>query len=263
MKKTIRSTALALPFLLLSTTYTFALNVDEIVAKANDVNYYTGDDGRARVKMDIVDAQGRERERSFTILRKDGEAGAQKIYVYFNRPADVKKTVFLVWKKEEGDDERWLYLPALDLVKRIAASDERTSFVGSDFFYEDVSGRKPSEDTHELAQETDEYYIVKSTPKDKTAVEFASYTTYIHKSSFIPVKVEFYDASGTKYREGEALKVEMVQNLPTVTMARMKDLQTGSTTTLSYDKVEYNIGLEDDVFTERYLRSAPAQHLKW
>ncbi len=26
----------------------------------------------------------------------------------------------LVWKHQDRDDDRWLYLPALDLVKRIA-----------------------------------------------------------------------------------------------------------------------------------------------
>src|SRR5690606_16588847 len=126
-------------------------SVDEIVHRANKAAYYEGQDGRAQVEMTITDSQGRERNRRMTILRKDAastdtiENGAyrseQKFYVYFTRPADVNKMGFLVWKKLDTDDDRWLYLPALDLVKRIAASDKRTSFVGSDFYYEDVSGQ--------------------------------------------------------------------------------------------------------------------------
>ena len=53
--------------------------VEEIVERTNRVAYYQGADGRARVKMSIKDSQGRERQRQFTILRRDGSdpAGAE------------------------------------------------------------------------------------------------------------------------------------------------------------------------------------------
>ncbi|MBV1886620.1 MAG: outer membrane lipoprotein-sorting protein, partial [Parvibaculaceae bacterium] len=149
MRKSIFASALAATLLFtLNVSFAASLTVDAIVDKANHIAYYQGDDGKAKVTMTITDNQGRERTRHFIILRKDGAAdeGAQKMYVYFRRPADVNKTTFLVWKQAGQADDRWLYLPALDLVKRIAASDERTSFVGSHFFYEDVSGRTPTED---------------------------------------------------------------------------------------------------------------------
>ncbi len=241
-----------------------AMDVNEIVAKANRATYYKGDDGKARVKMEITDKNGRKRTRSFTILRKDiGEGDKeQKFYVFFSRPADVNKTAFMVWKHVGKDDDRWLYLPALDLVKRIAGSDERTSFVGSHFFYEDVSGRNPIEDNHTLLEETGNYYIVKSVPKKTKAVEFSYFKSYIHKKSFIPVKIEFYDKNNKKYRVGAAEKVETIQGYPTVTKGSMTDLRNGGKTLLSYSGVKYDIGLPEDIFTERYLRSAPREYLK-
>jgi hypothetical protein len=168
----------------------------------------------------------------------------------------------MVWKHVGSDDDRWLYLPALDLVKRIAATDERTSFVGSDFFYEDVSGRNPIEDTHELLETTDNYYMLKSTPKKPDLVEFGYFKSYIHKQSFIPVKIEFYDKRGEKYREASAEKVETIQGYPTVTRGRMKDLRSGSETALTYSSVQYDIDLPEDIFTERYLRTPPMNYIK-
>ncbi len=250
--------------LLINNNSALAMEVNEIVTKANHAAYYQGDDGRARVKMEIIDKQGRKRTRDFVILRKDIGDGdkEQKFYVYFNRPADVNKTIFMVWKHIDKDDDRWMYLPALDLVKRIAATDERTSFVGSDFFYEDVSGRNPTEDTHELLETTDNYYILKSTPKKPDTVEFSYFKSYIHKASFIPVKVEFYDKNGKKYREASVEKVENIQGYQTVTQGKMKDLRTGSQTILSYSGVQYNIGLPEDIFTERYLRTPPMNYIR-
>ncbi len=250
------------------------LSVDEIVDKTNRVSYYQGKDGRARVLMSIKDSQERIRRRNFTILRSDEPPAValkakddqycadQKLYVYFNRPADVNKMVFMVLKHVDKDDDRWLYLPALDLVKRIAASDKRTSFVGSDFFYEDVSGRNISEDHHKLVETTKNYYVLKNTPKDPESVEFSYFKMWVHRKSFITVKTEYYDKQDKKYRIYEALKVDTIQGYPTVTKDRMRDLRTKSETAKEYSEVKYNIGLPDNIFTERYLRRAPMKYLR-
>ena len=155
-----------------------------------------------------------------------------------------------------------MYLPALDLVKRIAATDKRTSFVGSDFYYEDVSGRDIDEDRHELIETTDNYYVIKNTPNDPSSVEFDHYKMYIHKESFIPVQVEYYDAKGNQYRIAKALKVDTIQGYPTVTKASMENLKTGSKTVMEYSEVEYDISLPDDIFSERYLRKPPRKFLR-
>jgi len=240
------------------------LTAMDIVKKANHMSYYQGKDGRATVGMRIIDSQGRTRIRQFVILRKDeGKTdGEQKFYVYFTRPADVKKMVFMVIKHIGRDDDRWLYLPALDLVKRIAASDQRTSFVGSNFFYEDVSGRDINADSHKIVSQNKNYYVIENKPKDPGSVEFASYKSWIHKATFLPLKVEYYDAKGKVLRRYAALKVAMVAGYPTVISSVMENLQTGGKTLMSYSEVKYNIGLPDNIFTERYLRKVPRKYLR-
>jgi len=251
-----------------SNVFSGELSVDEIVEKTNHISYYQGKDGRAQVSMTITDSQERKRSRLFVILRRDEQEkvketdGDQKLYVYFIRPADVNKMVFMVWKHRARDDDRWLYLPALDLVKRISSTDKRTSFTGSDFFYEDVSGRAINEDTHEILEVTDTFYVLKNTPKEPDSVEFSSFTMWIHKETFLPIKTVFFDKQGEQHRVYEALKVEMIQGFPTVTKSRMKNVKTGGETLMEYGNVEYNLELPEDIFTERHLRKAPRNYLK-
>jgi len=242
------------------------LSVQAIVEKAVGAAYYQGKDGRAQVTMTTTDDQGRERMRRFTLLRRNvleaGVIGDQQFYVYFHRPADVNKTVFMVWKKVGKDDDRWLYLPALDLVKRIAASDERTSFVGSDFFYEDVSGRGTDEDRHTLIETDKNFYVIESHPKDPSAVEFSSYTSWIHRTTFIPIKISYFNKNKENYRNYEVLKVENIQGFQTVVQSRMKDLRAKSETVVEYSNVAYTLNLPDEIFTERYLRNPPKDYLR-
>ena len=237
--------------------------VDEIVQRANNVAYYEGNDGKATISMTIKDSQGRTRKRQFKILRLDIEEGKeQKYYVYFNEPADVHDMVYLVWKYLEKDDDRWMYLPALDLVRRIAASDKRSSFVGSNFVYEDISGRALSLDSHELISSEGDFYKIKNTPKDADEVEFAYFDVYIRKDDFMPVKAEYYNKSKKLFRTVEALEIQDIQGHPTVIKSKASDHETGANTIIEFTDIEYDIGLDESIFTERYLRRPPRKWLK-
>jgi len=238
------------------------MTADEIVAKANHVAYYQGKDGSARVTMVITDSQGRTRERSFTILRLNVGTtdGPQKYYVYFHKPLDVQGMAYLVWKKAVGDDDRWLYMPALDLVRRIAATDKRSSFAGTTFLYEDVSGRALTLDTHRLLEGDDAAaYVVRSTPKDSDNVEFSYYVTKIRKADFVPVEAEYFDKEGSLYRRITALETKEVGGFLTVTSMKAEDFNAKSATVSTFHTIKYNVDLTDGIFTERYLRRPPMQ----
>ncbi len=241
----------------------FGQTADEIVRRANLAAYYAGTSGQSDVAMTITDAQGRQRTREFRILRLNIQEGAeQKFYVYFRRPADVERMVYMVWKNIDKDDDRWLYLPALDLVRRIAAGDKRSSFAGSHFVYEDVSGRSITEDLHELLGEEENFYKLKHIPKDPRSVDFAYYFAWIDRESFLPVKAEYYDANAKLLRTVEAVEVQDVQGYPTVVKSKAVDVQRKGETTLHFTNVVYDVGLDDSIFTERYLRQPPTQWIR-
>jgi hypothetical protein len=238
-------------------------DADEIVRRADLAAYYAGADGRSEVRMIIGDAQGRQQRRQFTVLRRDvEEAGDQQFLVVFSQPSDVRNTVFLVDKHIDRDDDRWLYLPGLDLVKRISAGDKRTSFVGAHYFYEDVSGRRPADDHHEFIETTDQYYVLQHRPVDPHNVEFVSYVTWIDRDTFLPMKIEYTNSAGNVYRRVEVFEVEEFDGYPTVTTSRVSDLLTGGQTDMQFRYIKYDVGLPEPVFTERSLRNPPQDWLK-
>lgn len=239
------------------------LTVQEIVTKANLVAYYAGDDGRSVVNMTIIDSQGRQRTREFVVLRKNVEEGGnQFFYVYFRRPGDVRDMVYRVWKNVDGDDDRWVYMKSLDLVNRIAAGDKRTSFVGSDFVYEDVSGRNLNEDHHELIEHKDGYYKLKNTPVNPATVEFTHYYMWINDETFVPERAEYYKGD-RKYRIVRAEKIETIDGFVTVTESVVENLENNSKTINSFSDVSYNIGLPENLFTsDRFLRRPPRQWIR-
>jgi len=241
------------------------LSGEEIIKRSQETFYYAGNDLRAKVRMKLIDAQGNVRERELTMLRINlGRSGEQRYYVYFHGPADVKGTSFLVWKYPAKEDERWIFVPALMQVKRVAADDKRSSFVGSDFTFEDVSGRDPEDETHKFLrkEKLDErpVYVVESKPK--APVEYSRRLSWIDTERWLPLKEDYFDARNEPLRTFTADKVEQVGKQWTVMARSMKNLQSGHRTEVVFQEVEYGVGLNEDIFTERHLRDVPSQWVR-
>lgn len=233
----------------------------EIAKRSHDGFYAAGRDFRARVSMTLINQQGGERKRELTMLRKNmGSGGEQRYYMYFHAPPDVRGTTFLVWKYPVKDDDRWIFIPAIKLVRRIAASDRRSSFVGSDFTYEDISGRDVSDETHTLLRsetlEDRPCYVLESRPVAGTG--YARRVSWIDSEHWIPLKEEYFDGREQKIRVFSADRVEEIGGHWTATRRTMRTLQTGQRTEVTFQDVSYDQGLPDNLFTERALREPPS-----
>ena len=259
-------TVFALALLLSFGTKLMAQDASEIMKKSHLAYFYAADDGASEVLMVMTDKKGKERVREFTMLRLDlEEGGDQKYYTYFKKPSDVSRMTFMVHKTADGNDARWIYVPAVDLIKPISADDKNSSFVGSDFTYEDVSGRHWTEDNHTLLGEVDldgkQVYQVESTPKESYK-GFAKKISYIDKETYLPLKEEYFDKKGKQTRQFIAEKIEVIDGITTITTRRMDNLKKESYTTVSFASIKYNVGLKDDLFTERYLKNPPREFIK-
>ena len=244
-----------------------SMSGEEIVKKSQQAFYYAGKDMQAKVLMKLISKNGKERIRKLTMLRLNVEDGwDQKYYMYFHQPADVRAMTFMVWKYTSKDDDRWLYIPAIKLVKRIAADDKNSSFVGSDFSYEDVSGRDLKVDTHTLKGEEPingrPAYVVESVPREAKSASFSRKVAWIDKESSLPLKENYYDKRGDLYKTFTADKIENIQDIATIMKRTMVNIQNGHRTDVSFTEVKYDVGLRDDLFSERYLRSAPREWIR-
>ena len=240
------------------------VGAEEIMRRSALVQYYSGNDMRTKVTMRLLSKEGGERVRELVMTRRNVKAGGdQKYFILFLRPADVRDMTFLVWKYPLKDSDRWLYIPAIKLVKRIAANDKRSSFVGSDFSYEDVSGRAVEEDNHALLREEKyegkEVLVIKSVPKNEKSADFGYKVSWIDKGNFVLWREEYYDKRGSLSRVFTADEVKSIQGIPTTVKRTMKNVQTGHWTEVTYEEVKYNLGLVDSLFTERSLKNPPRE----
>jgi len=243
-----------------------AQDAAKLMKQSHLAYYYAGDDGKSEVIMRMVDKKGKERTKEFIMLRLDTEEGGdQKYYTYFKKPSDISRLTFMVHKSATGNDKRWIYVPSVDLVKPISADDKNSSFVGSDFSYEDVSGRHWTEDNHTLVGDSTmdgkDVYVIESVPK-KAYKGFARRISYIDKSNMLPLKEEYFSKKDKLVKIMRAEKIENVDGIITITSRSMENVKKSRKTTVEFSQINYNVGVTDDIFTERYLKTPPRQYVK-
>ena len=109
----------------------------------------------------------------------------------------MKDTRFLVLEQKGRPDDKFIYLPTLRRVRRIAAEEGGQSFMGSDFTYDDMSSRDIDDDVHTLLREENldgvPCYVVKSVPKDAKNSQYHHRVSWVRKDNFIPIRVEIYE----------------------------------------------------------------------
>jgi hypothetical protein len=235
---------------------------EEVARRSLEAFYYAGNDMTVRVSMSLMNPEGRKRERVLTMLRKNQTAGGeQRYFMFFHEPADVKGMSFLVWKYPGKEDDRWLFIPALKLVRRVAASDKRSSFVGSDFTYEDVSGRDLQDENHTLLPPENvgerPCHVLESIPRGN--VDYARRVSWVDQERWLPLRERYFNAKGELIREFTADDVQEVSGRWTAVKRTMKNIQSGHSTEVVFDQPKYDVGLEEEIFSERYLRQPPRQ----
>jgi outer membrane lipoprotein-sorting protein len=222
------------------------------------------DDGKdqiSTVTLEIQPKKGTKRLRRFVLQRKE-YPGLTKLVTFFLAPTDVRDAAFMVWDKRGADDQRWLYLPAVGQVRRLAASDSRQSFFGSDFVYEDLTNRDPELDTHEMvgAQKVDAWdcVVVESKPKEARGLDFVRFRSWVWKDDPIVVRQEYFDSSGKVVRRFQAHSLKKTDGVWTWHHGTMWNLTSGSRSRFELSDVQYNKGVPDERFAESQLsRGAP------
>lgn len=223
----------------------------------------TGRDSRLTMTMRLVDRQGRARERTLTIatLRGSGRAG-DRVLVRFQAPADIKGTGFLVWEHPDGDDERFLFLPSLGRVRRIAGAEAQESFVGSDLSYEDIGGRQVEDHTYAMLDANATWtdgagaghpaWRIESRAKDGGA-RYPIARSLIRKDAFVLVESEILNRRNEREKQYRVARLERPGGIWTVMDATMSNDVTRTRTSLVVSEARYGLGLTEAAFSRREL----------
>ncbi|MDR1950426.1 MAG: outer membrane lipoprotein-sorting protein [Spirochaetaceae bacterium] len=217
-----------------------------------------------RSRMVITAKDGRTSERIIDQYSKEDSGGRVRTVVVFQQPASVRNTRFLTMENAAGGDDRWIFLPSLGKVRRIASSEGGGSFMGTDFAYDDMSlqTRGAEKDAHRLLREESlngkACYVIESVSGDSGFL-YSKYIQWIDKEIKIPWKAELYDRRSNLIKLMEVLEVKEVQGQLTPNITKMTTVAEGTSTMVYMDIIKYNDPVPEGVFTTNYLETGRAR----
>jgi outer membrane lipoprotein-sorting protein len=213
----------------------------------------------ANMQMVLMNKHGQKSERQIRIRTLEVKENGDKSLTIFDTPRDIKGTAFLNFTHKVGDDDQWLYLPALKRVKRISSRNKSGSFMGSEFAYEDISSQEVEKYTYKWIRdetyEGRECFVVEYYPVDKRNSGYTKHVTWLGKKEYRVWKVEYYD------RKNSLLKTltctdyrKYLDRYWRPDQMHMVNHQTGKSTKLIMSNYKFRTGLKDSDFNKNSLR---------
>ena len=222
-------------------------------------DHYHADTVSTRSRMQILSRSGSTTERLVDQYSAEID-GLRNTVVIFQSPASVAGTRFLSIQRPGGVEDRWIFLPELGRVRRIAANDGSGSFVGTDMSYDDVAAmnRSVDADTHSVlrAEELNGKmcWLVESVPLD-SSYQYGRALTWIEQDTKLGRRMELYDRNDTLVKVMEVLLAEERQGRLTPIQSRMTTVGADTSTTVHVEIVRYDEPIPPSVFTTRFLET--------
>ncbi|UCD38414.1 MAG: outer membrane lipoprotein-sorting protein [Fidelibacterota bacterium] len=218
-------------------------------------------DMQADMKLILRTTRGEERVRDVAFFSSDTEEDLSRMLMRFLSPADVKGTGFLTLETASGEDERYLYLPALRRVKKIAASGSGGNFMSSDFTYYDIGEPKLEDWVYSLVGEDIRdgrpHHIIECLPASEDILKDTGYGKIVRwvdqETLNIPYS-EIYDRGQSKWKVLDVLSFERIGDVDFASDMVMRDIQTGHSSEITFSNIEVDQGIPDEFFTVRYLQ---------
>ncbi len=252
MKKTFP--IIALMTCLVLPTLAQDLTGEEIIQKVNDT--FNPTQAQATMTMIIITSSGEERTFVYESFSKD--RGEKNLMRYLEpKRARGQATLML-----NNADDIWAYFPRTKRVRKLAEHAKRQKMEGSDFSYEDMGSGDAFIEEYSSKRLADEEfegtdcYTLELTRKTDSDAGYSRLTIWVQKETFIPLGLDYYDLKDPdlKLKRLTQSDIEIIQGIPTARKIVMRNALDNTETRMELNSIDYEVELDDDLFTERGLR---------
>jgi hypothetical protein len=223
-----------------------------------------GKDATSLLTMSLTEKGREPRVRQMVTFRLDLKPGNVATLIRFTAPADIEGTGLLTLDFANKDSNQWIYLPALDRVRRVDSNRKAGRFVNSDYYYEDLRTRTVEKDEHRIIGSEViggvNCEILESTPVDADNSVYIKRLTWVDSSTMLPMRIDFFEKRADQpSKRWLMLKKARVKGFWTVMDSSLTTLANGHQTRLTVEQILYDRRLPASLFTTQTLEDESAE----
>jgi len=227
---------------------------EELIKKVNRTLNVAS--SHAKMKMTIVTTSGDTRTFIFESWSKER---GEKSLIRYQQPRRIKGQAVLMLNN--GNDI-WVYFPRTQRVRKLATHAKKQRMQGSDFSYEDMGGGDEFINDFIATRLSDEKmtgydcYTVELIRKEGKDVSYSRLIMWVMKEKFVPIVIDYYDEDDPTLWVKRLVQsdIRVIDDISTGTKVVMHSILKNTQTGLELLDMEYNIPLDDKIFTERNLK---------
>lgn len=204
-----------------------------------------------------------ERKLKRLMIKKEN---SKKSLLYFYSPKEINGSGLLSWH-EGGDENQWLYLPALKKLQRIATGSKKNYFMGTDFTYADLDGEILEDNKYTCLKTTPcaegRYcYIIEAKPVNRIKSRSTGYSKrmlLVDVKRYTTTSIVYFNLKKEKFKEAKYLNWKNQKNVWRPNLAVMDRFNIQKT----YIKIQsraINESIDSKKFNKRFL--SKEMHMK-
>lgn len=233
------------------------LSAHDIAAKALENNTFSTSNARAEVALEVSKEGKVLRKRSIiTKIKRDDKA--VRSFVEFRSPADVAGTKFLSVEARGEPADQFIYLPAFKKVKRVVGAQRSQSFMGTDFSYDDLDGRRVDDldwkRLDDAALSGQDCYVVEGLPKNADKSTYGRSIIWVHKKHLIPMRIDFFGSDKSTLKKRLTVRrLEKLHERWVASDSVMETIEKKTETRLKVESVDFETPIPDEDISQRAL----------
>lgn len=229
---------------------------DQIVLGVLESDPWGMTKGEIKASAILTDKRGSKRELAFVAASKRHDPPLSKSIVRFSAPPDLAGAGFLQIQHRDGEDDRYLFLPALKRARRISGNLRGSAFMGTDFSFADLDRRDLRDSQARLIGSekigSATCYIVNVIPR-RTDSQYSHMELWVRTDNFLILRNKMYDKANVLMKTFEAREVRRVSGNWFISKSVMTDHKHDHSTLLILQSIIVNTELPDEEFSVRAL----------
>lgn len=227
---------------------------DQIIREVNE--RLNTDMSHSRMQMTTTTTEGNERTFVYESWSKNE---GEKTLIRYQEPRRIQDQAVLMLNNAE---DIWMYFPRTDRVRKMATHAKKQNMQGSDFTYEDMGGgdsfiedfsAKLLTEENMQGHECHKLELIREEGAD---VSYSRIVMWVIIENYIPVVIDYYSEDNPDLRIKRLIQrdIKVIDGIPTAMTSVMNDLIDNTSTIMKILETEYDISLNDAMFTERELK---------
>jgi hypothetical protein len=213
-----------------------------------------------QIELESLDRAGGKRKLAAKLDWKRGEEDRPRVRIRVQAPPDLRDAAYLVIEKP-GDDDMFMYVPALRKVRRIAGGMLEGELWGTDFSYEDIkqvqgiTGSGARERLPDAEVSGRPAWVVEHRPDGSEGSPYTRIVAYVDRATCVALRTEFFQR-GERPRKVLVADPESLLQVGGRWLAgslEMEDLRDETRSWLRVLKVEHDTEIPERVFSVKRL----------